>query len=124
MTCGAEGIEDVGELAADRAGADDDDRLRRLLEDERFVRRDDRRLVQLEADLRQTLGRGNRSQMTTAFFASCFSSLPSAVLTETLFLPASFAVPLIHVILFFLKRNSTPLEFCVLTARDRFMATP
>ena len=29
-----------------------------------------------------------------------------------------------YVILFFLKRNSTPLEFCRLTARDRFIATP
>ena len=63
-------------------------------------------------------------EMTTAFLASCFSSLPSAVFTLTAFLPVSFAVPLIHVILFFLKRNSTPLEFCVLTARERFIATP
>ncbi len=61
---------------------------------------------------------------TIPFFASCFSSLPSAVFTETTFLPASVAVPLIHVILFFLNRNSTPLEFCVLTARERFIATP
>ena len=42
----------------------------------------------------------------------------------TAFLPASFAVPLIQVILFFLKRNSTPFEFCALTARERFIATP
>ena len=63
-------------------------------------------------------------EMTTAFFASCFSSFPSAVFTLTAFLPVSFAVPLIQVILFFLKRNSTPLEFCVLTARERFIATP
>ncbi len=75
-------------------------------------------------DLRQTAARGNRSEMMTAFFASCFSSLPSAVLTATTFLPASVPVPLIHVILFFLNRNSTPLEFCELTARDRFIATP
>ena len=34
------------------------------------------------------------------------------------------AVPLIQVILFFLNRNSTPLEFCVLTPRERFIATP
>ena len=54
----AERIEDVGELAADRAGADDDDRLGRLLEDERFVGRDDGRLVQLEPDLRQTAHAG------------------------------------------------------------------
>jgi hypothetical protein len=63
-------------------------------------------------------------EITTAFFASCFSSLPSAVFTLTVFLPVSFAVPLIQVILFFLNRNSTPLEFCVLTARERFIATP
>ena len=62
--------------------------------------------------------------MTIAFFASCFSSLPSAVLTETLFGPAILPVPLIHVILFFLNSVSTPLEFCALMARDRFMAGP
>jgi hypothetical protein len=62
-------------------------------------------------------------EMTIAFFASCFSSFPSAF-TETEFFPVMRAVPLIQVILFFLKRNSTPLEFCVLTARERFMATP
>ena len=33
-------------------------------------------------------------------------------------------VPLIQVILFFLKRNSTPLEFWADTVRERFMATP
>ena len=63
-------------------------------------------------------------ETTIAFLASCFSSFPSAPLTDTAFLPTSFAVPLIHVILFFLKRNSTPFEFCVLTLRERFMATP
>jgi hypothetical protein len=61
--------------------------------------------------------------MTIAFLASCFSSLPSAF-TETEFFPAIRPVPLIQVILFFLNRNSTPFEFCVLTARERFMATP
>ena len=63
-------------------------------------------------------------EMTTAFFASCFSSLPSAVLTVTAFLPVRRPIPLIQVILFFLNRNSTPLEFWVLTARERFIATP
>ena len=62
--------------------------------------------------------------MITAFFASCFSSLPSGVFTETLFFPVITAVPLRYVILFFLKRNSTPFEFCKLTARERFIATP
>ncbi len=62
-------------------------------------------------------------QMTIAFFASCFSSLPS-IFTETEFLAAIRPVPLIQVILFFLNRNSTPFEFCVLTARERFIATP
>ncbi len=66
--------------------------------------------------------------MTTPFFASCRSSLPSAPFTETLAAapaPAftSVPVPLIQVILFFLKRNSTPLEFWVETARERFIAT-
>ena len=41
-------------------------------------------------DLRQALTR-EPVEMTTAFFASCFSSLPSAVLTATAFLPASVA---------------------------------
>ena len=45
-------------------------------------------------------------------------------LTEMVFFPVSVPVPLIQVILFFLNRNSTPLEFCVLTARERFIATP
>ncbi len=61
--------------------------------------------------------------ITIAFFASCFSSFPS-IFTETEFLPAILAVPLIHVILFFLNRYSTPLEFWLLTARERFIATP
>ena len=51
----AERVEDVGELAADGAGADDGDRLRRLLEHQRLVRRDDRLLVELQPDLRQPL---------------------------------------------------------------------
>ncbi len=63
-------------------------------------------------------------EMITAFVASCFSVFPSAVFTFTDLPPASVPVPLIQVILFFLKRNSTPLEFCRLTARERFMATP
>ena len=56
--------------------------------------------------------------MTIPFFASCRSSFPSANLTDTVlttFPPpdgSSFAVPLIHVILCFLNRNSTPFEFC------------
>ena len=49
-------------------------------------------------------------EITIAFFASCFSSLPSAF-TLTEFLPTIFAVPLIQVILFFLNRYSTPFEF-------------
>ena len=61
--------------------------------------------------------------MTMAFFASCFSSFPSTF-TVTAFLPVIFPVPLIQVILFFLKRYSTPLEFWLLTARERFIATP
>ena len=121
---GAERVEDVGELAAHRAGADDDDRLRRLLEDERFVGRDDRSSCSARGRPAASPFTREPVAMMTAFFASCFSSFPSAVLTETLFLPASFAVPLIHVILFFLNRNSTPLEFCELTPRDRFIATP
>ncbi len=63
-------------------------------------------------------------EMTMAFLASCVSSFPSAFLTATLFLPAMRPVPLIHVILCFLNRNSTPFEFCWLTARERFIATP
>ena len=72
-------------------------------------------------------------EMTIAFLASCLSSFPSVVVIATLVagppaavdLPATiFPVPRIHVILFFLKRNSTPLVFWVLTARERFIATP
>ena len=62
-------------------------------------------------------------EITIAFLASCFSSFPSTF-TETEFLPAIRPVLLIQVILCFLKRNSTPLEFWVLTARERFIATP
>ena len=62
--------------------------------------------------------------MTIAFLRVVLLFLAVGVFTVTAFLPASFAVPLIHVILFFLNRNSTPFEFCVLTARERFIATP
>src|SRR5436190_3030191 len=51
----SEGGEDVGELAADGARADDGVRLRRLLQHERLVRRDHGLLVQLQPDLRQPL---------------------------------------------------------------------
>ena len=62
--------------------------------------------------------------MTTAFFASCVSFLPSAPVTVT-FLPFSITPsPRIHCTLCFLNRNSTPLEFCWLTDRERFMAGP
>jgi hypothetical protein len=61
---------------------------------------------------------------TTAFLASCFSALPSAPVTLTVRGATSFAVPLRWATLFFFIRNSTPFEFCVLTARDRFMAVP
>ena len=62
--------------------------------------------------------------MTTAFFAVCVSALPSAPVTLTSMPPASVPVPMIVVILFFLKRKSTPLEFCCDTARERFIAGP
>ena len=61
--------------------------------------------------------------ITTPFVAVCVSVLPSAV-TFTDEADARTPAPLIHVTLFFLNRNSTPLEFWVLTARDRFIATP
>jgi hypothetical protein len=51
----SEGGEDVGELTADGARADDDDRLGRFLEEQRLVGGDDGLLVQLEPDLRQPL---------------------------------------------------------------------
>ncbi len=62
-------------------------------------------------------------QITIPFFASCVVAAPLSSVTEIVFLPVSVPVPLIQVILFFLKRNSTPFEFCVLTARERFIAT-
>ncbi len=58
----------------------------------------------------------------TPLLAWCVSLLPSAVLTETVVGLTTVPSPLIHVILFFLKRNSTPLEFWRLTARERFIA--
>src|SRR6185437_4510829 len=61
--------------------------------------------------------------MTIPFFASCVVTVPFESFTETVFFPVSVPVPSSQVILFFLKRNSTPLEFCVLTARERFIAT-
>ena len=61
---------------------------------------------------------------TRARFASCRSVFPSAPVTSTAFGDATFALPFRYVTLFFLNRNSTPLEFCVLTARERFIAGP
>jgi len=49
--------------------------------------------------------------MQTALRASCFSSFPSADLTVTEFFDVILPSPLSQVILFFLNRNSTPLEF-------------
>ena len=62
--------------------------------------------------------------ITTAFFASCVSFLPSASVTVT-FLPFSITPsPRIDCTLYFFIRKSTPLEFCALMARERFMAGP
>ena len=63
-------------------------------------------------------------EITTPLVALCVSVFPSSVVTLTDLFGARTPVPLIQVILFFLKRNSTPLEFCVLTSRERFIATP
>jgi hypothetical protein len=52
---GAVGVEHVAELAAHGAGADDEHRLRRLLQHEHVVAREHRGLVQLEPDLREPL---------------------------------------------------------------------
>src|SRR2546423_4030681 len=49
----AERGKDVGELAADRASAYDGHRLGRLLQDQRFVGRNDGGLIELKSDLRQ-----------------------------------------------------------------------
>ena len=62
--------------------------------------------------------------ITTPLVAVCVSMVPSAAVTFTLLFAPRTPVPLSQVILFFLKRNSTPLEFCAETARERFMATP
>src|SRR5678809_1032400 len=48
-------VEDVGELAAHRARANDDQRFWCALERQDFVRGEDVLLVEVEADLRQTL---------------------------------------------------------------------
>src|SRR5205807_3913982 len=52
---GPERAENVGELHADGPRADDRERGRRLLEEERLVRGNDGRLVDLQPDLRQAL---------------------------------------------------------------------
>ena len=52
---GAIGVEHVGELAADGAGANDDHRFRRALERQHLVGRQHGLLVELEPDLRQPL---------------------------------------------------------------------
>ena len=62
--------------------------------------------------------------MTSALVAMCVSVLPSAVVTFTVLPAPSTPVPLTQVTLFFLNRNSTPLEFLIDTSRERFMATP
>ena len=62
--------------------------------------------------------------MTIALVAVCVSLLPSAAVTFTNLPAPSTPVPLIQVTLFFLNRNSTPLEFFVDTSRERFIATP
>ena len=69
------------------------------------------RLVQLQADLRQPLHAGTRGD-DDGFLCVVLLVLAVGVFTVTPFFPASFAVPLMYVILFFLKRNSTPFEFC------------
>jgi hypothetical protein len=48
---GAEGVQDIGELAANRAGAHDGHRLGRCLQEERLVGGDHRGSVELETDL-------------------------------------------------------------------------
>ncbi len=58
----AERVKHVGEFAADGAGADDRDGLRRLGENERLVRRDDRRLVELESRPAAARARASRSR--------------------------------------------------------------
>src|SRR5262249_7948641 len=63
-------------------------------------------------------------EITTPLVAVCVSLFPSGGVTFTDLFGASVPTPLIQVILFFLNRNSTPLEFLVLTSRERFIATP
>ena len=120
----AERVEHIGELAADGARADDRDGLGRLLENQRFVRRDHRRLVQLEAGLRQAAHARARARSRRPWSRCALPILPSSIVTFTDLFGASVPVPLIQVILFFLNRNSTPFEFFVLTSRERFIATP
>ena len=90
-----------------------------LLEEQRLVRADDRRLVDLEPDLRNALHpRAGGDD----------DGLPRLVLVASptftvRFLPR-MPVPLMTVILCFFIRNSTPLEFCSETLRERRMATP
>src|SRR3954447_10375893 len=57
---GAKGVEDVGELATNRSGADDSHGGGGLLQEERFVRTDHRALVDLESDLGYAFDPGPR----------------------------------------------------------------
>jgi len=56
----AERLEDVRELHADRARADDREGFRHALEQQRFIGRDDGRLVDFEADLGNAFDPGAR----------------------------------------------------------------
>ena len=123
VTCGSEGVEDVGELAADRAGADDHDRLRRLLEDERLVGRDDGRLVQLEADLRQTADAGT-GRDDDGFLRVVLLVLAVDRLDRDDVLAGKRSGPLDPRDLVLLEEELDALGVLQATARDRFIATP
>jgi hypothetical protein len=62
--------------------------------------------VRFQAGLRRA---ADSEPVETAAFAR--EALPSGVFRDTVFLPVRVPVPLRYVILFFLKRDSTPLEF-------------
>ena len=105
---------------ADGAGADDGQRRRRLLEEQRLVGADHRRLVDLEPDLRNALHPGAGGDDDGLLRLVHVARRPSPSCRA-----AARRVPLMTVTLCFFIRNSTPLR--VLLRRpcgERFIATP
>ena len=123
VTLRAEGVEHVGELAAHRAGADDDHRLRRLVEHQHLVGREHRGLVELEADLRQAAHAGAGGDHD-GFRRRVLLLLAVGGLDGHGVLAGQPAGALDLGDLVLLEQELDALGVLVAHARDRFMATP